>query len=634
MAVKLAGLDPATTYMFNPYADSGLQNAGIGYTVRTDGALPNIDTVNVRESSIAQTTATADVTVLNPNEDNLTVYLRYYKTANKDNDPRTETTANKATVAGPLTFDLSSLSPSTDYMVDASIYYNYAPTYTKTDTFLTLPSKPTIDSLEAGDEQLKVSWNKPTGGDAIDEYIVQWKSGSETFANAETDSREATVAHVSGTTGYETTISGLSNGTEYTVQVVARNGSGETASDTDTATPAGLPGEPTNLSVSPGDRQLALSWEEPDDLGGSITGYAVQYKKADDSNASWATSTASVTSETDSQTSVTTYGTTLSGLEYSTKYDVRVRAVNSVTETDEDDYNWAESAGTTIPDEPTALATKSGNRQLTLSWEEPSDLGSVSISGYVVQYRKTSETSWTTSGAANQESTDSQTSVTTYSNTITGLDFNADYDLRVRANNGVTLQDDGDYNWADADGQTIPDSPGNLEVTPGNERLTLTWTAPPADGGLGINGFMVQYKKSADSSWTSLQALTPGTLETTIGSLENDVPYSVRVRAANEASLEDEEDYNWATDSGTPVPDPSISTVTVDANSITQTGATVTVTLDRTNGVTQKVYLQYQTVPNGGWSTPPETEDTDAISVDVVLDTLRGQYGIRGASLA
>ena len=62
----------------------------------------------------------------------------------------------------------------------------------------------------------------------------------------------------------------------------------------------------------------------------------------------------------------------------------------------------------------------------------------------------------------------------------------------------------------------------------------------------------------------------------------------------------------------------------MDASSITQTGATVTVTLDRTNGVTQKVYLQYQTVPNGGWSTPAETEDTDTISAEIVLDSLTG----------
>ena len=625
--IRLTGLDPATTYYLDTAADKTMQNLGIGYSVRTNGALPNVDTVNVSKSSITQNSAVADVTVANPNSNNLTVHLRYYKTADKDADPRTETTDSKPTVEGPLAFNLGSLVASTSYMVDASTLVDYHPTYTKTDTFPTLPNKPTIDSVEIGDGQLKVSWTKPAGGEAIDEYVVQWKSGSQTFQDATddvTDDREASVAHVSGTTAYHTTITGLTNGTPYTVQVIAKNESGQATSNTETKKPAGLPSEPKSLSVTPGNKQLTLSWEEPDELGGGINGYEVQSKKADDSTAVWATSSATVASETDAQSNITTYSTTITGLDFSTKYDVQVRAKNSITRTNEEDYDWAKSAGTTIPDVPTRLESESGNQQVTLSWKEPTNLGTVAISDYVVQYRKTSDTSWSTSGATNEESTDSETSVTTYSNTITGLDYSTDYDLRVRADNGVVLQDDDGYNWAVFDGQTIPDSPDNFDVVPGDEQLTLSWDAPADSGSLSIDGYVVQYKKTADSSWSSLSTLTASTLEKTIGSLDNDVPYSVRVRAVNIATLDDEEGYNWATDSGTPVPSPSIETVTVDANSVTQTGATVTVTLDRTNGVTQKAHVQYQTVPNGGWSTPPKPGDIDAISGDIVLDSLKG----------
>ena len=627
VVVKLTGLEPSTTYQFESAADERMQNTGIPYTIRTEGALPNVDTVAVRKSSITQTSAVADVTVANPNSDDLTVHLRYYKTADKDANPRTETTDSKPTVEGPLEFNLGSLAASTSYMVDASTLVDYHPSYTKTDTFPTLPNSPSLDSVEIGDGQLKVSWTKPDGGEAIDEYIVQWKSGSQTFQDATddvTEDREASVAHVSGTTAYQTTITGLENGTQHTVQVIAKNESGQATSNTVTKKPASLPSAPKSLSVTPGNKQLTLSWQEPDELGGGITGYEVQSKKADDSTAVWATSSATVASETDAQSNVTTYSTTITGLDYSTKYDVRVRAKNSITKTNEEDYVWAKSTGTTIPDVPTGLKSESGNQQLTLSWKEPADLGTVAISDYVVQYRKTSETSWSTSGAANQESTDSETSVTTYSNIITGLDHSTDYDLRVRAENGVTLQNDDGYNWAIGDGQTIPDSPGNFEVVPGDEQLTLTWEAPADSGSLSIDGYVVQYKKTADASWSSLSTLGASTLRTIIGSLENDVAYSVRVRAVNTATLDDDEGYNWATEPGTPVPSPSIETVTVDANSVTQTGATVTITLDRTNGVTQKAHVQYQTVPNGGWSTPPKPGDIDAISGDIVLDSLKG----------
>ncbi len=564
---RLTGLDPSTTYSFSPGAsfipgaNQPLQNLGDGYIVRTKGALPNVDAVNARESSITQNTAIADVSVANPNSVDLTVYLRYYKEAEKNDDPRAESKDNKDTVTADLEFSLSSLEPSTSYMIDASIRDDYHPSYTKTDVFPTLPDSPTIDSVEVGDGQLKVSWTKPTGGEAIDEYIVQWKSGSEAFQDATddvTDDREALVTHVTDTTSYDTTISGLANGTLYTVQVIAKNESGQAVSVTDTGTPArppSLPSAPKSLSVTPGNKQLTLSWQEPDELGGGINGYEVQSKKADDSNAVWATRSVTVASDTDALTNVTTYSTTISSLDFSTKYDVRVRAKNSITKTDKDDYNWAKSTGTTIPDVPTGLESESGNQQLTLSWKEPADLGTVAISDYVVQYRKTSETSWSTSGATNQESTDSETSVTTHNNIVTGLDHSTDYDLRVRADNGVVLQDEEDYNWAIGDGQTIPDSPGNFKVVPGDEQLTLSWEAPADSGSLSIDGYVVQYKKADDSNavWATSSATVASetdaqsnitTYSTTLTGLENDVRYSVRVRAVNRATLDDDEGYN------------------------------------------------------------------------------------------
>ena len=197
-----------------------------------------------------------------------------------------------------------------------------------------------------------------------------------------------------------------------------------------------MPSEPKNLSVSPGNRQLILSWEEPDDLGGGMTGYEVQHKKADDSNASWTTSNASVTSDTDSrdQRHHIQRDCHRPGLQHQVRHPRQGSQLHNGDRRRRLQLG-GEYAGTTIPDAPTSLAAESGNRQLTLSWEKPSNLGSVSITGYVVQYRKTSETNWTTSTATNRESTDSQTSVTTFSNTITGLDYSTDYDLRVRADN-------------------------------------------------------------------------------------------------------------------------------------------------------------------------------------------------------
>ena len=180
----------------------------------------------------------------------------------------------------PIVFSLPSLTASTEYKMEASLQSYFPGTRSEFDVFPTKPNKPTGLTVTSDDEQLEVEWTKPVGGDAIDEYIVQWKSGSETFADAETENREQTVAHVSGTTTYDATIPDLENGTEYTVHVIAKNESGQATSDTKTGTPAGLPDAPTSMEITPGNEKLTLTWVAPIETGGaSITGFVVEYKQ-------------------------------------------------------------------------------------------------------------------------------------------------------------------------------------------------------------------------------------------------------------------------------------------------------------------------------------------------------------------
>ena len=70
-------------------------------------------------------------------------------------------------------------------------------------------------SLTPGPGQLTVGWSAVTGADG---YKVQWRSGTETFADASTDSREVVVTS-GATTTY--TLTGLTSGIEYTVRVIA-----------------------------------------------------------------------------------------------------------------------------------------------------------------------------------------------------------------------------------------------------------------------------------------------------------------------------------------------------------------------------------------------------------------------------
>ena len=111
---------------------------------------------------------------------------------------------------------------------------------------------------------------------------------------------------------------------------------------------------------------------------------------------SWSTRRLPTTSWTSHTTvtavsGTTTYETTISNLDFSTEYDVRVRANNGVTS---DAYNWAEGSGTTLPDVPASLEVTPGNKQITLTWDEPTETGSVGITGYVVEYREKAAPAW------------------------------------------------------------------------------------------------------------------------------------------------------------------------------------------------------------------------------------------------
>ena len=98
------------------------------------------------------------------------------------------------------------------------------------------PAAPTIDSVSSGDTTLTLAWTAPAGATGITAYDVRH---IETSAD-ETDDANWTVVDDAWTSGaLEYTIAGLTNGTEYDVQVRAVNSNGDgTWSDTTSATPA------------------------------------------------------------------------------------------------------------------------------------------------------------------------------------------------------------------------------------------------------------------------------------------------------------------------------------------------------------------------------------------------------------
>lgn len=129
-----------------------------------------------------------------------------------------------------------------------------------------VPGQPTQVAAVAGNASATVSWTAPTGnGSALTGYVVTAVAGS---------SRTSTTT---GPAATSTTVSGLVNGTSYTFVVAAVNavGTGQPSTPSAAVVPAGVPGAPTGLKATRGNKSAGLTWSAPADNGRPITGYRV-----------------------------------------------------------------------------------------------------------------------------------------------------------------------------------------------------------------------------------------------------------------------------------------------------------------------------------------------------------------------
>ena len=386
------------------------------------------------------------------------------------------------------------------------------------------PPPPPVTDLEQvmgvgvvpGNAQLVVTW---TAVSTATGYTVQWMSSGQGYNIGD---RQATVT-TGSTTRY--TIPSLTNGTEYTVRVIAtRTGADDgPPSDEMTGTPTVPPPPPpppvTDLAqvmgvgVVPGNAQLVVTWTAVD----NATGYTVQWMSSGQGY-----------NIGDRQATVTTGSTTrytIPSLTNGTEYTVRVIA----TRTGADDGPPSdEMTGTPrVPPPPPPPVTDlaqvmgvgvvPGNAQLVVTWTAVSN-----ATGYKVQ--------WMSSGQGynigDRQATVTSGSTTRY--TIPSLTNGTEYTVRVIATRtGAT---DGPPS-AEVTGTpfTTPGAPQHLRGEPGDAQVTLTWDAPSSDGGSAI----LRYEYAIDDSGTWIDAGLD--LEETVPGLTNGQQYAFEVRAVNSA---------------------------------------------------------------------------------------------------
>ena len=406
-----------------------------------------------------------------------------------------------------------------------------------TEAVAAVPTEPLNLTVTRGSQiqELDASWQAPSsnGGSAVTGYKVQWKEAADSW-DTEADVSQATV------TGTTHTITGLTDGVEYTVRVMAVNDVGEGSPSAETS---GTPQQPAIWSAT-----LTVGTTE------NFTGYTTFLP---DSTVLGALSSDTITLD-DASYTVKALGVLngkliLSVIPKLTAGFVLVVGTDEFTSTDAStleggsiiQFQWNDpgldlpegeevAVRMTPPDEntpatgaPTITGTPQVGETLTVDTSAIADEDGLGDVSYSYQWIAND-------GTADTEIDDATESTYTPSVSDVGKTIKVE----------VSFTDDGDNQESqtslatEAVAATVPTAPHSLTVTSGSQiqELDVAWQAPSSNGGSAVTGYKVQWKESADSWDTAADvsvATETGTTHTITG-LTSGVEYAVRVIATND----------------------------------------------------------------------------------------------------
>ena len=220
------------------------------------------------------------------------------------------------------------------------------------------PAAPVNLSATVGNGQVTLSWDDP-GNDTITKYQYSTNGGTN-FTDIGSSDNE--------TTAY--TVTGLTNGTQYTLAVRAVNDGGDGTASTVTATPETVPDAPTSLTATGADTSVTLAWTASVSDGGSaITMHQYRQKAGTDNYGNWTDIPESAHGGNNA------IGHTVTGLDRGKTYTFLVRAVNSVGNS----IASGEASAPTAPAAPANLSAAPGDGQAALTWDDP---GNTTITKY------------------------------------------------------------------------------------------------------------------------------------------------------------------------------------------------------------------------------------------------------------
>jgi len=449
------------------------------------------------------------------------------------------------------------------------------------------PGAPTITSVTPSDGSLTLVFSAASSSLPITDYQYSLDGGT-TWTSG-------------GVTASPLTISGLTNGTLYSIELRGVSSAGGGASSSPAAgTPSALPGAPTITTVTPGGDGVSLQVTfVPGYTGGStITSYQYATSVGAGTTAFGAWTTASGT----------TSPITVTGLSNGTTYSVELRALNVNGPGPASVYQVGVTL--TVANAPTITSITPSDSALTVTYSPYTSAndGGSAISG--VDYSLDGGTTWISAGTLADPFT------------ISSLTNGTSYNVSLRADNGVGSS----LSSSPMSGTpyTVPSAPQNVQAAGAATSAQVSWSVPASTGGSAV----ITYTASAFSAPTGGSAVATCTTSSTtcaISGLTNDTTYYFSVTATNAAGAG-------------PVSNPRVSTVPValpgppTLTALTVGDAFVSVPFTAGTQDTNNPITGYQYSTDGGTTWQAATGSTSPIIISNLTNGTAYSVELRATS--